>query len=201
LVQLPLLLLLIKLLGAARRSPVMTSVHLARALTYASLVSTVEFNSSEISILNLVVFSFPKSQFCRQVKPGGQLIGEGLSPPSQVVPGVLVGDSVVGTNGVGAALVGMTVGGWEEVGVSVVAFDEGAAVGTVEGNFVGADVGSAEGAIDGLPAVGLDEVGVSVVGSTEGDSVGTATCPRFVSSKAPPTNVACFTSSQGFSAH
>ena len=139
-----------ELLERAGRSPVMTSVHLDRALTYASFVSTVEFNSSERSILNLVVFSFPKSQLCRQVKPGGQLIGEGLSPPSQVVPGVLVGDSVVGRKVVGAALVGTTVVGWE-VGVGVAGFVEGAAV------------GNAKGATDGPTVVGLEEVGICAV--------------------------------------
>ena len=158
-VQLPLLTPM-SLLERAERSPVMTSDHLARALTYASLVSTVEFNSSERSILNLLGSSVPKSQFCRQVKPGGQLIGEGLSPPSQVAPGVLVGDAVVGTKVVGAALVGMTVVGWE-VGAGVAGFAEGAAV------------GNAEGATDGPTVVGLEEVGIRAVGFDEGDSVRT----------------------------
>ena len=138
------------------RSPVITSIHLARALTYAPLLFTVEFNCSERSILNVVVLLFPKPQFCRQVKPAGHAMEEVTSPPSQVaweevgllVVGLLVED--------GLLVVGLLV----DVGLLV--------VGVAEGALVGTDVGIPEAALDGLAVVG------DVVALKDGAAVGIA---------------------------
>ena len=143
------------------RSSVITSIHLARALTYAPLLFTVEFNCSERSILNVAVLLFPKPQFCRQVKPAGHAMGEVTSPPSQVpweevgllVVGLLVEDGLLV---VGLLVVGLLV----DVGLLV--------VGVAEGALVGTDVGIPEAALDGLAVVG------DVVAVTDGTAVGIA---------------------------
>ena len=137
------------------RSPVITSIHLARALTYAPLLFTVEFNCSERSILNVVVLLFPKPQFCRQVKPAGHAMEEVTSPPSQVAweeVGLLVED--------GLLVVGLLV----DVGLLVVGVAEGAVVGT--------DVGIPEAALDGLAVVG------DLVALKDGTAVGIAESAR-----------------------
>ncbi len=95
---------------------------------YALLESTVEFNSSERSILNLLVLpSIPKSQFCRQSNPSGHVvIGEEISPSTQVDSDE-VGLSVVGLDVVGrndGNEVGPDVVGWGD-GLDVVGFDDG----------------------------------------------------------------------------
>ncbi len=149
------------------RSPVITSIHLARALTYAPLLFTVEFNCSERSILNVAVLLFPKPQFCRQVKPAGHAMGEVTSPPSQV-PWEEVGLLVVGLLvEVGLLVVGLLV----EDGLLVVGLlvDVGLlVVGVAEGALVGTDVGIPEAALDGLAVVG------NVVAVTDGTAVGIA---------------------------
>jgi hypothetical protein len=149
------------------RSSVITSIHLARALTYAPLLFTVEFNCSERSILNVAVLLFPKPQFCRQVKPAGHAMGEVTSPPSQV-PWEEVGLLVVGLLvEVGLLVVGLLV----EDGLLVVGLlvDVGLlVVGVAEGALVGTDVGIPEAALDGLDVVG------NVVAVTDGTAVGIA---------------------------
>jgi len=160
------------------RSPVITSIHLARALTYAPLLFTVEFNCSERSILNVAVLLFPKPQFCRQVKPAGHAMGEVTSPPSQV-PWEEVGLLVVGLLvEVGLLVVGLlvedgllVVGLLVEDGLLVVGLlvDVGLlVVGVAEGALVGTDVGIPEAALDGLAVVG------NVVAVTDGTAVGIA---------------------------
>ncbi len=97
---------------------------------YALLESTVEFNSSERSILYLLELPLiPKSQFCRQSNPSGHdVIGEDMSPPIQMESdevGSVVGVDVVGRKD--GNEVGSDVVGWGD-GLDVVGCDDGPAV-------------------------------------------------------------------------
>ena len=145
------------------------SIHFARAFEYAPLEFTVEFNSSERSMLNLLKLpSVSKSQFCRQSNPSGHVvIGEDISPSIQV-DSTEVGLSVLGVGLVGlddGYEVGSDVVGRDngiEVGVDVVGWDDGNVVGSgVVGWGHGPDV---VGCDDGPAVAGSEEVGLSVVG-------------------------------------